>query len=174
MRFDVSSIFRWRDKKLDDEGRELSDPIPMAPPLGYTPELSMIEIVRQQIRGEHLRIAALQAEAETFEEADDFDVEGEDDISSPWEEQFDPVDEAVRGRLRQDEFERTYDERLANERLLRNAHGNHTTDQRRSPAPGDRDRLPNPVDESLPEPVKTSPDRSGLPDRNSDAGSVKN
>lgn len=152
MRFDVSSIFRWRDKKIDAEGRELSDPIPLAPPIGYTPELSMIEIVRQQIRGEHLRLAALQAEAETFEEADDFEVgDGEDDISSPWEEHFDPVDTAVRQRLRQEEYERDYDSRLAAERLVRDQVAPRPPAPRPDPAP---EPSPAPADPVPPPPTK--------------------
>lgn len=175
MRFDVSTIFRWRTKKLDDEGRELSDPIPMAPPLGYTPEMSIIEIVRQQIRGEHLRIAALQAEAETFEEADDFDVEdGEDEISTPFEEHFDPVDTAVRQQLRQDEWEATYRERLATERAIRNPqNGNATPDKGRPVPSDDSPRQPDTVHESEPVEVKAPPDRRGVSDRNRDAGSPK-
>lgn len=175
MRFDVSSIFRWRDKKIDTEGREVSDPVPMAPPLGYTPELSIIEIVRQQIRGEHLRIAALQAEAETFEEADDFDVEdGEEELSTPFEDQFDPVDTAVRQQLRQDEWRSTYEARLAEERALRNPqNGNATADQGRPIAPDDSVGQSNPVDKGKSKPVKAPPDRSGLSDRNSDPGSAE-
>lgn len=174
MRFDVSSIFRWRNKRLDAEGREIGDPVPMAPPVGYTPELSMIEIVRQQIRGEHLRLAALNSEMETFEEADDFEVsEGDEiDIISPWEEQFDPVETAVRSRLRQDEYEATYTERLASERLARDTrNGTIPPDQGRSVAPDGSVGQSDKVDKGKSKSVKAPADRSGVPAGDSDPGS---
>lgn len=174
MRFDVSSIFRWRNKRLDDEGREIGDPVPMSPPVGYTPELSMIEIVRQQIRGEHLRLAALNSEMETFEEADDFEVsEGDEiDIISPWEEQFDPVESAVRSRLRQDEHEARYTERLASERLARDTrNGLVPNNEGGDGPPNDRAGQPDKVNKGKPKPVKASADSSGVPAGDSDPGS---
>lgn len=174
MRFDVSSIFRWRNKRLDNEGREIGDPVPMSPPVGYTPELSMIEIVRQQIRGEHLRLAALNSEMETFEEADDFEVsEGDEiDIISPWEEQFDPVESAVRSRLRQDEHEARYTERLASERLARDQRNGITTadvgDERRmadvSGGSGDPDAIGVSEPKSREKPASKSSVRAGKTD----------
>lgn len=90
-------------KELDEQGREIIDPVPMAPPVGFTHEPSMIDQVRAMIRGEHSRLAQ-EAGAETFDEADDFDVGDDYDAGTPYEEVFDPLDEAVREALRQREF----------------------------------------------------------------------
>lgn len=76
---------------LDEFGREIPDPTPMAPPVGYKRAPTMVEIIRQQIQGEKLAQAAREMGKETWEEADDFDVGDDFDPSSPWEEQYDPV-----------------------------------------------------------------------------------
>lgn len=76
---------------LDEFGREIPDPTPMAPPVGYSRAPTMVEIIRQQIQGERLKAEAAAMGKESWEEADDFDVGDDYDPSSPWEEQFDPV-----------------------------------------------------------------------------------
>ena len=80
-----------RPVMLDDYGHELLDPTPMAPPIGYKPQPSMVEIIRAQIRSEQLAKEAEDAGFETFEEADDFEVDDDYDPSSPYEEMFDPA-----------------------------------------------------------------------------------
>ena len=82
----------------DEFGRELLDSTPMAPPVGHKKQPSMVELVREMVKSEHLRRAALESGHETFEEADDFDVGDEDDMpSSPHENEFDPpVSELLR------------------------------------------------------------------------------
>lgn len=57
------------------EGAEQPDPTPMAPPVGYNRQPTMIEHIRNMVRSEELRRAAAAAGAESFDEADDFDVE---------------------------------------------------------------------------------------------------
>ena len=79
---------RRRDERLAKEGGEIVSSVPMQPPVGYNPQPSMVEIIRNQIR-----LAGLEAQAngmESFEEADDFDVEDDFDPSSPYEEVFEP------------------------------------------------------------------------------------
>lgn len=76
---------------LDEFGREIPDPTPMAPPVGYQRAKSMTEIIREQIQGEALKQAAREMGKESWEEADDFDVGDDFDPTSPWEEQYDPV-----------------------------------------------------------------------------------
>lgn len=76
-----------KHKALDPAGAEVPDPVPLAPPVGYTRQPSMFEHMRQLIKSEALRVAAEQAGAETFDEANDFDV-GEWDPSSPYEDEF--------------------------------------------------------------------------------------
>lgn len=76
---------------LDEHGREIADPTPIAPPIGYNKQPSMMENIRNMIRSERLRQEVEAAGAETFEEADDFDVGEDFDPTSPYEENFDPV-----------------------------------------------------------------------------------
>lgn len=86
------------DVQLDEYGREIPDPVPMAPPVGYSRQPSLVELVRDMVRSEHLRQAAMADDKDTFEEFDNFDVP--DDVPDPhtrWENDFDPpVAELVR------------------------------------------------------------------------------
>lgn len=80
--------------RLDGKGREILDPVPIAPPVGYVKQPSLAEQMRAMIRSENLRAHAEQQGFETFEEADDFDVGEDVDVvmQSPYEfeEHFDP------------------------------------------------------------------------------------
>lgn len=79
---------------LTARGQERPDPRPMEPPIGFKKQPSLHERIREMVRSEQLRLAAEKAGAETFEEADDFDIEDDLDIRSPyeipWEPNFDP------------------------------------------------------------------------------------
>lgn len=78
------------EKWFDKEGREHPDPTPVAMPIGFEKPESLEEKIRRLTRNE----AAIMAQArgqETFEEADDFDVEDDEGLpGSPWENEFDP------------------------------------------------------------------------------------
>ena len=78
-----------KGKPLSPGGFEVPDPTPVAPPVGYVRHVPLAEQIRNMVRSEALRQAAEQAGAETFEEADDFDVE-DFDPRSPYEEVFEP------------------------------------------------------------------------------------
>lgn len=82
--------YRTRDDYLDKRGRELLDGTPMAPPIGYKKQPSMIDNIRNMVRSEVLRSHVESAGFETFEEADDFDVGDDYDPTSPYEIDFDP------------------------------------------------------------------------------------
>lgn len=89
------SLEAWKEKQraagFNDAGEFIPDATPMAPPIGYKDQPSMIDIVRKMVRDERLA-ADLDAQGvETFEEADDFEVgdEGED-LKSGHENDFDP------------------------------------------------------------------------------------
>lgn len=91
---DTGEVLNHKGRRLDAQGREIPDPRPLAPPLGYIEQPPLHELIRQMIRSEQLRAEAEQAGAGSFEEEDDFDVEDDDyDPSSPWEENFDPPTE---------------------------------------------------------------------------------
>lgn len=78
----------------DELGREIPDPVPLAPPVGYHKQESLFTLVRDMVRSEALRREALAQGYESFEEADDFNVldeEGEGpDPRTPYENDFDP------------------------------------------------------------------------------------
>lgn len=82
--------------RLDENGHEIVSNIPKEPPLNYVKQPSMVDIVRSQIRSEMLRREVEAAGVETFEEADDFNVEDDPaDPSTPFEENFDPPPERL-------------------------------------------------------------------------------
>lgn len=63
--------------KYDDEGRELPDPTPMAIPAGMKRPESLVDTMRRLIRNEFSKdVGAIGYE--TFEDANDFDVEEDD------------------------------------------------------------------------------------------------
>lgn len=83
-------------KQIGTDGREYNDPTPMAPPIGYKRQPSMVEIVRAQIRDAMLAQQLAEQGVETFEEADDFEIGDDYDPSSPWENDFDrPITEVL-------------------------------------------------------------------------------
>lgn len=77
-------------KNLTPDGESIVSSIPQAPPVGYKKQLSMVEIVREQVRT-HLSQIAADNGHETFEESEDFDVEDDGPLpDTPWENEFDP------------------------------------------------------------------------------------
>jgi len=80
---------------LDDKGRELPNPVPMQPPVGYVKRPSIAEQMRAMIQ--QVSYEASMAGQETEEEANDFDVDEDFEPESPWEHEFevDPTMEAM-------------------------------------------------------------------------------
>lgn len=72
---------------LDENGHEIPDPRPMAIPSGLGRPETLEEQVRRLVRSN----AFTEPGQETFEEAEDFDVDDDFDPSTPYELQFDPV-----------------------------------------------------------------------------------
>lgn len=75
---------------LDNLGREKPSDRPMAPPIGFKKQPSMIENIRNMIHHELSQRAAEQG-FETADEADDFDVGDDYDPHSPYEHNFEPA-----------------------------------------------------------------------------------
>lgn len=76
---------------LDEKTRRLiADPLPLEPPIGYKRTPPLAEQIRAMVRGEALAHAARNSGKETFEEADDFDVDDDFDPQAPYEEVFEP------------------------------------------------------------------------------------
>lgn len=75
--------------KLTDQGEEILDPTPVQIPIELRKSESMDERIRRIIQ--HSASVAAQAQGlETFDEADDFDIDDDPiDPSTPWEKDFD-------------------------------------------------------------------------------------
>lgn len=83
-------------KRLNERGHEICDSRPMEIPMGFKKPESLQEQIRRMIRTE-ASIRAADQGMETWEEADDFDVDDDFDPTSPWEMNFDPspVDSSI-------------------------------------------------------------------------------
>lgn len=88
--FNLHDLRHVTDKKSVHYGKEVGlDPVPMQPPTHYKRPPSLIETVREQIRAHH-RLAA-EAEMDSLEEADDFEMDDDaNDPSSRYENDFEP------------------------------------------------------------------------------------
>lgn len=79
---------------INSKGQEVTDPVPVQPPVGYQPPPDLMTMIRTMIHSERFNQAMHQIEAETFEEADDFDVEDDEvewfDDPTPYEAVFEP------------------------------------------------------------------------------------
>ena len=85
-------LLKLLDKGIDPAtGHAKPDPVPIAPPIGYKRHPTIAETVRDLIRSEKLKNAMQEAGEETFEEADDFDVDDEPPLPPHlYEPNFDP------------------------------------------------------------------------------------
>lgn len=82
---------------LNVRGHEVPDPTVIEPPIGYIQQPDLMEQMRRMVRNELSRIAEA-SEFETFEEADDFEIDDDPvDYTSPYEEFFDPPPGAAAG-----------------------------------------------------------------------------
>lgn len=80
--------------KYNDKHEEIPDPTPLALPVGFKKPETLHETMARMIKNQEY-VKYLNGQ-ETFEEADDFDVEGEDNPLSPYESiMVDMVPEAV-------------------------------------------------------------------------------
>lgn len=78
-------------KRLDEKGREIPDPTPVTIPAGFKRPETLAEQVQRLVRT-HISREAAERGFETFDEANDFDVDDDPvDPSTPYETFFDPV-----------------------------------------------------------------------------------
>lgn len=104
----MDDVFKTTDKhnRFSAENKEVLNPTPMQPPLGYKPSLSLVEQIRQQIR---IHKGLDDTEPETEEEADDFEIEEDAMMPSRWENDMIPSIKEARATLRAlEEQERLY------------------------------------------------------------------
>lgn len=72
-------------------GEEIPDPRPVALPVGFKRPQSLQERMKYLLRSEELQRAQERAGIETFDEADDFEVDEQDPLQgTPYEDDFDP------------------------------------------------------------------------------------
>lgn len=76
--------------RLDEFGREIPDSTPLRLPAGFKRPETLAEQVQRLVRT-HISRMAEEEGYETFEDADDFEVDDEFDPSTPYEMFFDPV-----------------------------------------------------------------------------------
>lgn len=94
-----SPRYRRRAEYLNDLGQEIPDPRPISPPIGYKRQPSVFDLQRENL-ALAMRLNREDAEFETFEESEDFDVDDDDyDPSSPWENDFDPPFSEIRAAV---------------------------------------------------------------------------
>lgn len=91
-----------RNLRQTPDGREIPNSTPMEPPIGYKKTPSIFDQVRAMVRSDKLKQEALAAGMETFDEADDFDLDEDEDPHSKYENDFDPIPEADRRALRRE------------------------------------------------------------------------
>lgn len=95
----MEDVYKTTDKnnRFNEDGHEVLNPTPMQPPLGYKPQLSLSEQIRQQVR----QLKNLEdLDPETEEEADDFDIEDDPQPQSRWENDMIPSIKETRARIR--------------------------------------------------------------------------
>lgn len=116
--------------RLDDKGREVPSSERPVIPLGFKKPESLNEMVQRFVR-HAVSVQAQQAGFESFEDADDFDVDGDDVLpDTPYETEFDPL---VGREVSKAELERHNREMKRHEReaRYRAAHGVVTDGARR-------------------------------------------
>lgn len=75
-------------RRYDADGKFYPDPVPMAPPVGFVQKPSIADQMRRIFHSEQMKILAAQEGRESFEEADDFEIQDEYDPRSPFEMQL--------------------------------------------------------------------------------------
>lgn len=104
------ALFKSKALPHDENGHEIPDPIPLAPPVDYVKLPSLYDQVRQMVRSEQLRMAAELQGAETFEDADDFDVDDDFDPRTRYEEVFEGRSAKELRKMRQEANEKARQE----------------------------------------------------------------
>lgn len=87
--FDVDGVQATSGIRAD--GKEDCDPVPVAPPVGYNAPPDLMTMIRTMIQSEALRHELAKQDFETFDEADDFEIEGDPiDALTEYERVFEP------------------------------------------------------------------------------------
>lgn len=131
---------------------ETPDPTPIEVPSGFKVPETMQEMIQRLVKQEDFRKALEQEGAETFEEAEDFDIDDDMwDPQSPYEEVFDPT--LGRG-ITHDEFIRNRE--VYEERYKRAFDQLHASDALRARV---KPQAPDPAEQSGPKAAEDAPDQ---------------
>lgn len=84
-------VERWKRKGMNALGQLLPSNKPVAVAVKYKPEKSMFEIVREAVRSQKLADEMNAKDMDTFEEANDFDVEDDPFPTSRYERPFEEM-----------------------------------------------------------------------------------
>lgn len=80
---------------IGKDGKEYPDPVPMEPPIGYNAPPDLMTMIKTMVHAEHFRRAVDEAGGETFEEADDFEIDDDPlDPNTIYEKYFEAKAEA--------------------------------------------------------------------------------
>lgn len=71
--------------KFNEKGEVIPNKTPVAVPVGFGKPESLQSMIARMVRLESMRVQAAGGAAETFEEADDFDVDDEKTLVSPYQ-----------------------------------------------------------------------------------------
>lgn len=82
----------WPDGRshILPDGSEVPDPKPVALPVGFERPESIHDLIRRLVTDPSIRDEMKNAELESFDEADDFDIEDDVMVNSPHEDVYDP------------------------------------------------------------------------------------
>lgn len=84
---------------FNDRGEELLDDRPMSAAVGFKRPPSLADLVKSLIRNEQVQRDFETHGIETFDDADNFNTGEDMDMTSPWEENFDPLYPHIGARL---------------------------------------------------------------------------
>lgn len=83
----------------NSKGEEILDPRPVALPASFTRPKTLQETMKDLLRNEELKRALDRAEADTFDEAEDFGTDENDPLArTPYEDIFDPEAPGIAAR----------------------------------------------------------------------------
>lgn len=87
--------------EYNKQGEEIPDDRPMSAAVGFKRPPSLAEMVKNLVRNEQIQRDFDTHGIETFDDADDFNVDDDFDPSSPWEESFDPTYPHIAARMQE-------------------------------------------------------------------------
>lgn len=154
--------------RLNDKGAEIPDQAPIELPAGFAIPETIAQSIQRLVRGAVSRAAHEQG-LETFEESEDFDLDGEedDDRTSLYETHFDPVlgkdlspqefkDNEAHYRRQYMEAQRRYFASIDRSTVVERAH-------KAAPAPSTPD--PAPAPSKAPAPSATPQSTTSVPSK---------